>query len=310
MPPVPSPVWLLTVYSMDVLSRLDEVEARVTSVFGSILKMDSTKKVTKKLAGAAANTAAWVTNVDNKHGQVLMSVLTSAESVDLLLPMAVGLQERYRLAGVPPPQLMYVDRDCCSSFGGSKTAALFANWDRLVVRLDIWHLMRRFAAGVTTESHQLYGPFGGEKGHDTLGIPLLDGSRIQAIWREQRRHLHCIQDPPAVQLYTETGRLTKGSVSLPVYRCARGSTSLESFHLHNNRFIPGTSANAHHFQALLLDGLVRWNENCAAAAVEGREQPLLSYSGHLQHSLNQLSQRVLGVSLVKDHTAPREYTGV
>ena len=72
----------------------------------------------------------------------------------------------------------------------------------------------------------------------------------------------------------------------------------------------GTSANAHHFQALLLDGLVRWNENCAAAAVEGREQPLLSYSGHLQHSLNQLSQRVLGVSLVKDHTAPRECTGV
>ena len=174
--------------------------------------------------------------------------------------------------------------------------------------------MRRFAAGVTTESHQLYGPFmrqlsscifewdaadvrrllegkrsqleveqgmvgltdgevfsqvskkamgrhchrrtcgaaetelrlidlleafSGEKGHDTLGIPLLDGSRIQAIWREQRRHLRCIQDPPGVQLYTETGRLTKGSVSLPVYRCARGSTSLESFHLHINRFIPG-----------------------------------------------------------------------
>ncbi|XP_062340201.1 uncharacterized protein LOC134038681 [Osmerus eperlanus] len=384
MPPVPSPVWLLTVYSMDVLSRLDEVKARVTSVFGSILKMDSTKKVTKKLAGTAANTAAWVTNVGNEHGQVLVSVLTSAESVDLLLPMAAGLQERYRLAGVPPPQLIYVDRDCCSSFGGSKTAALFANWDRLVVRLDIWHLMRRFAAGVTTESHQLYGPFmrqlsscifewdaadvrrllegkrsqleveqgmvgltdgevfsrvskkemgrhcrrrtrgaaetelrlidlleafGGEKGLDTLGIPILDSSRIQAIWQEQRRHLHCIQDPPGVDLYTETGRLTKGSVSLPVYRCARGSTSLESFHLHINRFIPGTSANDVHFQAFLLDGLVRWNENRAAAAVEGREQPLLSYSGHLQHSLNQLSQRVLGVSLVKDHTAPREYTG-
>ncbi|XP_067117109.1 uncharacterized protein [Osmerus mordax] len=147
MPPVPTPVWLLTVYSMDVLSRLDEVKARVTSVFGSILKMDSTKKVTKKLAGNAANTAAWVTNVGNEHGQVLVSVLTSVESVDLLLPMAAGLQERYRLAGVPPPQLIYVDRDCCSSFGGSKTAALFANWDRLVVRLDIWHLMWPSGAG-------------------------------------------------------------------------------------------------------------------------------------------------------------------
>ena len=74
-------------------------------------------------------------------------------------------------------------------------------------------------------------------------------------------------------------------------------------------FFSGARANALHFQAFLLDGLVRWNENRAAAAVEGREQPLLSYSGHLQHSLNQLSQLVLGSSLVVDHTAPREYTG-
>lgn len=270
-------------------------------------------QVTKKLAGTAADTAAWVTNVGNEHGQVLVSVLTAGEG-DGLLPMAAGLMERYRLAGVAPPQLMYVDRDCCSSFGGSKTAAMFNEWDRLVVRLDIWHLMRRFASGVTTESHQLYGPFmrqlsvcifewdagdvrrlleakrselegkhgmvglteaevsrkigrkemalhcrrrtrgaaatevllldlletfNGEKGVDTLGIPLLDSIRIQEIWNEQRRHLHCIQDPPGVQLYTETGKITKGSVILPVYRCARGSTSLESFHLHLNRFIPG-----------------------------------------------------------------------
>eukprot|EP00063_Salmo_salar_P063561 XP_014038396.1 PREDICTED: uncharacterized protein LOC106591699 [Salmo salar] len=114
--------------------------------------------VTKKLAGTAADTAAWVTNVGNEHGQVLVSVLTAGEG-DGLLPMAAGLMERYRLAGVAPPQLIYVDRDCCSSFSGSKTAAMFNEWDQLVVRLDIWHLMWRFASGVTTESHQLYGPF-------------------------------------------------------------------------------------------------------------------------------------------------------
>ena len=45
MPPVPSPVWLLTVYGYDVLTRLDEYKSRITSTFGSILKMDSTKKV-------------------------------------------------------------------------------------------------------------------------------------------------------------------------------------------------------------------------------------------------------------------------
>ena len=59
------------------------------------------------------------------------------------------------------------------------------------------------------------------------------------IWSTQRRHLRCIQDPPGVELYTKKGELTKGGVVLPVYRCARGSTSLESFHLHLCRFIPG-----------------------------------------------------------------------
>ncbi|XP_030206185.1 uncharacterized protein LOC115539182 [Gadus morhua] len=162
-PPKPSPDvpqygWLLVVYCHDILSRLEDVKARVTSVFGSILKMDSTKKVTRKLAGAAAHTAAWATNVGNEHGQVLMSVLTATEGGGLL-PMAAGLMRRYRDAGVAQPRVLYVDRDCCSSHGGSKAAAAFQEWDKLVVRLDIWHLMRRYASGVTTESHQLYKPF-------------------------------------------------------------------------------------------------------------------------------------------------------
>lgn len=45
MPPVPQPGWLLTVYGHDILSRLEDVKARVTSIFGKVLKMDSTKKV-------------------------------------------------------------------------------------------------------------------------------------------------------------------------------------------------------------------------------------------------------------------------
>ncbi|KAM6952072.1 uncharacterized protein PEZ65_009252 [Lycodopsis pacificus] len=389
MPPLPSPVWLLTVYGYDVLTRLDEYKARITSTFRSILKMESTKKVTKKLAGTASDTASCVTNVDNEHGQVLISVLTCSESAEGLSRMAAGLMRRYRLAGVPPPQVIYVERDCCNKNGVSKTAALFQEWEKLVVRLDIWHLMRRFASGVTTESHELYptfrrqlshcifevdpddarrlteakrsqlegkhrmvgltdaavirrisrqewrlhcrrrtrGPaesailiqelldtFGGPAGRDTLDIPLLNALRIEDIWSTQKTHLSCIQDPPGVQLYTQTGRLTKGGVILPVYRCARGSTSLESFHLHLNRFIPGTRASAKHFQAFLVDGLVRWNEDRAAAAApppppEGQVGPLHSYSGHLKHVLNQKSQSLLGLQVVKDFTKPAEYTG-
>ncbi|XP_059207061.1 uncharacterized protein LOC131986226 [Centropristis striata] len=98
--------WLLAVYARDCLSHLEETKARVTSIFGSFLKMDSTKKITKKLAGAAAGTAAWVTNVGNEHGQVLMSVLTDSEGHGLL-PMAAGLMRRYREENTLPLQLTH-----------------------------------------------------------------------------------------------------------------------------------------------------------------------------------------------------------
>lgn len=65
-----------------------------------------------------------------------------------------------------------------------------------------------------------------------------------------------------------------------------------------------------HFQAFLLDGLVRWNENHDAAVKEGEKQLLLCYSGQLQHSLNQLSQCVLGSGQVEDFTKPGVYTGI
>lgn len=44
-PPLPKPQWLLSVYVRDVLNRVDDVKAKLTSVFGTVLKMDSTKKV-------------------------------------------------------------------------------------------------------------------------------------------------------------------------------------------------------------------------------------------------------------------------
>ena len=88
--------------------------------------------------------------------------------------------------------------------------------------------------------HDLLDTFQGEHGCDTLEVPLLDADRIWDIWESQKKHITCIQVPDEVQLYTKTGVVTKGGVELPVYRCARGSTVLESFHLHYNRFIPGT----------------------------------------------------------------------
>ena len=155
----PAAHWFLSVYVRDVWSRLPSLLAAATSVYGSILKVDSTKKITKKLQGAAANTAAWCTNVGNERGEVVASVLTASESWQSLQKLADGLIKRYQLAGQPSPKLLYTDRDCCSSEGPSKYLSLFSSWNGLEVRLDIWHWMRRMGAGCTTESHPLYGTF-------------------------------------------------------------------------------------------------------------------------------------------------------
>ncbi|XP_056122518.1 uncharacterized protein LOC130100892 [Rhinichthys klamathensis goyatoka] len=148
-----------------------------------------------------------------------------------------------------------------------------------------------------------------DKGKDALGVPLLDPIRMQHIWRVQKRHVKCIQDPPGVALYTQTGTITKGGVQLQTLRCARGSTSLESFHCHLNRFIPGNSANSLNFQIYLLDGLHRWNHNRAAAALEAETSGLRTYSGELVHSVNKDYEKVFGRKLIPSFTPPSKYTG-
>ena len=244
-----------------------------------------------------------------------MSVLTDREGKGLA-DMVQNLIRRYENASVPAPVLIYTDRDCCPN---SSLRKLFTAWPDTMFRLDIWHFMRRFTVGCTTDAHHLYqtflgrlsqcifeysredldaliaakrsevemvgitGPsdsdvlhriskkelalhcrrqtrgveattkalhdlllaFDGEQGRDSLGVPLLNSEKIWAMWDTQLKpHIACIQDPEGdniVQLYTQTGTVLKGKIQLPKYRCARGSTSLESFHLHLNRFIPGES---------------------------------------------------------------------
>lgn len=201
MVPVPCPSWLLSVYAKDVLTRLPELKARVTSVYGSILKMDSTKKITKKLAGEAAGTAAWATDVGNEIGQVLMCVLTEGEGKGLL-PMCSGLVDRYRRAGEAPPQVLYVDRDCCSAGGKGKAAAMFSEWDQLVVRLDLWHFMRRIAVGVTTDCHPLYGPFMGRLSACIFEWDAGDVERLKEA---------CDGKPTAKELARHCRRRTRGA---------------------------------------------------------------------------------------------------
>lgn len=335
--------WFLAVYVRDVWSRLPELLAAATSVWGSILKIDSTKKVCKKLLGVATRSANWATNVGNERGEVVLSVLTESESMASLKKMADGLIDRYEVRmrrcvinfsliqiqqrrshtpnsplhrqgvlfsarSIQVPGTNMIETSCPLNCVCLTLQELFARWEGLEVRLDIWHFMRRLSRGCCSESHPLYGTFLSQlslcifewdKGDldllksarraamvqegipnpsqrvvtkaltkeelarhcrrrtrgtqqtielieklllslspatDSLGMPLLK-EEMKEIWDEQRRHIKCLQDPPGVMLYTITGHLQKGGVTLPVFRCARGTTSLESFHLHLVRLV-------------------------------------------------------------------------
>lgn len=46
---IPTSRWLLSVYGRDILSRIGHIKASITSIYGKILKMDSTKKVKKNI---------------------------------------------------------------------------------------------------------------------------------------------------------------------------------------------------------------------------------------------------------------------
>ena len=43
--PFPGPKWFMGIISLDIYARLEEILSRVTGTFGTILKIDSTKKV-------------------------------------------------------------------------------------------------------------------------------------------------------------------------------------------------------------------------------------------------------------------------
>ncbi|KAM9471235.1 uncharacterized protein Hap1MRO34_013056 [Clarias gariepinus] len=379
---IPTHRWILAVYGRDILSRLDHIKARITSTFGTVLKMYSTKKITKKLSGIAKGTALWLTSVNNEVGQILISVLTAQEGPGLDTMIACLIQ-RYSSAGVAPPRLLYVNTGCCKEDGETRLKKRFGGWPDLVVKLDIYHFMRRLASGCTNEAHPLYKTFmaklsccifewnssdiallrrakrkqlkkegvpgiteklvdkhitkdelslhcrrrtrgeqqtimsiellfnelKGVKSRDLLGVSLFDWERMEHIWRVQKRHVKCIQDEPGVLLYTETGRTNKGGIILPNYRCARGSTSLESFHCHVNRFIPGTSANSLNFQLYLLEGIHRWNQNREAASLAVKPPSLFSYSEDLVHCANTHSVNMLGKKLVPSFQPPGVYTG-
>ena len=76
-----------------------------------------------------------------------------------------------------------------------------------------------------------------------------------------------------------------------------------------NHVFPGTSANSLNFQAYLLEGLHRWNQDRGAAALSSGPSPFRSYSGDLLHSVNNNYVKLFGRKVVPELCPPSPYTG-
>ena len=83
---------------------------------------------------------------------------------------------------------------------------------------------------------------------DITGRLLVHPDLLEQVWLVQKRHLSCLTDPDGVSLYRQVGTRVVGDITLPIYRCGRGTASLECFHLHVKEFVPGNAANYRHFQ--------------------------------------------------------------
>ncbi|CAL9685387.1 unnamed protein product [Knipowitschia caucasica] len=374
MLPFPNYDWLLQVYVQDTVSRMDEIKASITSLFGQVLTIDTSINMVLHFSGQEQPKTVWVTNVWNEHGQIITNVLTEAKGSDLTM-MAAGLVQRYKQAGVKPPKALYVDSECC---GASRIKTIFQEWPEMAIRLDVGHFKKGFAPGCINQSGLSYTYFMSElsqcilewdekdlkrlreatraeleedgstpteseltwhvkkedmkrhckkfvrntqdmeqriervievcKGklvHDLYGAPLFNSELIDKVWEDQRRHLPCLQNPPGLTLYTKTKTEKKGGRMLPVYQCARGKEFMKRFSQHMKKFHADKQKSPSVFQALLLDGLSRWN---AARAGKSAQSPFSVRSSALAHSVNQLALLVCGEKVIDD-AAPQECSG-
>ena len=115
--------------------------------------------VAKKLVGHSAATAFWSTDVGKEKRQVVMSVLTDREGQGHD-GMVQGFIRWYKDASQSASVLTYVDQDCCPNGGQRK---MFKAWPGTLFHQDIWHFMRRFTVGCTSDAHQLYQTFLGHQ---------------------------------------------------------------------------------------------------------------------------------------------------
>ncbi|CAL8266058.1 unnamed protein product [Merluccius merluccius] len=125
----------------------------------------------------------------NENWMILSWVMLQSEGDQRLEPMYEGLAHRYSSAGIEKAKYQWVDRDCCAAFrvpdSKPREHLLWDSWrttdavvaevtsgnlantcasrskfnNDIVVKLDLFHCMRRFTRECVSEHHPLYSSF-------------------------------------------------------------------------------------------------------------------------------------------------------
>ncbi|KAJ8359633.1 hypothetical protein SKAU_G00161580 [Synaphobranchus kaupii] len=102
--------------------------------------------------------------------------------------------------------------------------------------------------------------------------------------------------------------ISRAELALHCRRTTRGTKETKALITQLIPAFAGTLPGATFYQAYLVDGSARWNEDRSAAATPHQKDEPHSYSDLLRHAVNSLGEAVLGRKIVL-YTAPRKYTG-
>ncbi|XP_030274557.1 uncharacterized protein LOC115582628 isoform X2 [Sparus aurata] len=117
-----------------------------------------------------------------------------------------------------------------------------------------------------------------------------DAAAINHDWKNQQKHLDCLQDPPGKDKH-----ITRNGMCLPHYSKVRGINTLEGFHSFLPSMIPGPHCAAVPFEVYLLSGIACRKSDRESGGFKGQKgRKHMVYVSPLIDRLNQSCQDLFG----------------
>ena len=155
-------------YALEFEKREKYLNGAIVTNFGSVLSLDRTF-LSQAFCGVGYGQHA---TLMNSHKMILSFVMVNDDSTEQLEDLVEAIALRYAEAQEPPPHTIYQDKECCSGFRETvapvhviddlcrtnrretKMLRLFRRLNpSIVLKLDIFHWMRRLLKGITNEKH-------------------------------------------------------------------------------------------------------------------------------------------------------------